>query len=468
MAIPNITEESIIQALAYIDENGVPDKNKSTKYELVAENGKKYPPKYVIAVADHIANGTEIVTDGYNAVEAKNYLSNKGFYVEMRQDRFELVITANNVTSTDGRFSMDNIGLGDGYKPLATYYKRASGEVVYRNRNKHERKIANQTMPRLACQVFENQLASLSAAEKENFPTCRYSLAGEIYRGIFPSVAEFRKRRNTIEYMTYTCEDGSLFVIYCWNIFSTILFVQECLTRFGATGDSFVLTYCEKEEKEKEVEEASMAALADEQFAQRAESYSNPYSRMLLESKNIIFRGAPGTGKSYLAKEIAADIVSGGTEHEYTKLSAEQKQQIEFVQFHPSYDYSDFVEGLRPKKNLDGSMGFELRDGVFKSFVDRARRNCENAKKSKEALQKESVAKKAIAAFFSDIEFGSTKFQTVTGNEFFITDVDDVNIQISIPGNAAANTLNICISEIQQMLESGEQFEKVKDLTQFF
>ena len=87
------------------------------------------------------------------------------------------------------------------------------------------------------------------------------------------------------------------------------------------------------------------------------ENYKNPYSKLLLESKNIVFRGAPGTGKSYLAKQIAADIISDGYTEQYTELTDEQKQQIEFVQFHPSYDYSDFVEGLRPKMNEDGSIG---------------------------------------------------------------------------------------------------------------
>lgn len=100
--------------------------------------------------------------------------------------------------------------------------------------------------------------------------------------------------------------------------------------------------------------------------------YQNKYSAKLLESKNIIFRGAPGTGKSYLAKEIASDIVSNGVTQDYKKLSDKQRQQIEFVQFHPSYDYTDFVEGLRPKTNDDGTMGFELQDGVFKQFVAKA------------------------------------------------------------------------------------------------
>ena len=57
MAIPNINQNDILEALKYIDENGVPLHNQRTRYELVREDGKKYPPKYVIAVADHLANG---------------------------------------------------------------------------------------------------------------------------------------------------------------------------------------------------------------------------------------------------------------------------------------------------------------------------------------------------------------------------------------------------------------------------
>ena len=68
---------------------------------------------------------------------------------------------------------------------------------------------------------------------------------------------------------------------------------------------------------------------------------------------------------------------------------------MEFVQFHPSYDYSDFLEGLRPTINDDGTMGFELQDGIFKKFVARARKNYEDSQKAKELLEKEfSVHKK--------------------------------------------------------------------------
>ena len=60
MAIPKLKKQDVIDALKYIDENGVPEHNTSVKYVLVSEDGKKYPPKYVVAVADHLANSTDI------------------------------------------------------------------------------------------------------------------------------------------------------------------------------------------------------------------------------------------------------------------------------------------------------------------------------------------------------------------------------------------------------------------------
>lgn len=210
MAIPKIKSKDIIDALKYIDENGVPFHNQSTKYELVMENGAKYPPKYVIAVADHLANNTDISVDGFNAVEAKNFLQGHGFDIQMKQEKFELTITADSVTSTDKRFTMSNLSLGDNYKPLETYFKRADGKIIKRSYSKGERRNSNQTMPRIACQIFEKQISGLSVEEKEDFPICKYNADSEIICGIYSSVDEFKKHRNTIEYLTYAYDNGRM------------------------------------------------------------------------------------------------------------------------------------------------------------------------------------------------------------------------------------------------------------------
>lgn len=465
MAIPKLKKQNIIDALKFIDEKGIPNHNASVKYALVSGAGKKYPPKYVVAVADHLANGTDISTTGFNAVEAKNYLEGQGFAIETKQqEKFELTITAESVESTDECFTMDNLSLGDNYKPLDAYFQRANGDIIRRAYNKGERRNTNQTLPRIACQVFEKQLATLSVEDKENFPVCKYNPDSDVIRGIYTSVDEFKKHRNTIEYLTYSYDNGRQFVIYSWNIFSTIIFVQECLKRFGEPGDQFVLVYREKDEKETATAEPTYQINLD----QKAKEYRNEFSSMLIKSKNLIFRGAPGTGKTYLAKEIAADIISNGYEDKYDCLTDEQKKQVEFVQFHPSYDYSDFVEGLRPKINDDGTMGFELQDGIFKKFVARARKNYEDSQKSRETVEKEVTVQESMTEFFSGVEFGVDTFKTINGNEFTITGVDDGHIHISIPGNASVNRLALSLDEVRKMLESEQKFEKIKDITSFF
>ena len=465
MAIPKFSEEYIKKAIQFIDENGVPDQNKSTKYELVTEDGKKYPPKYVIAVAAKLATGKDIKFDDYNAVEAKGYFETRGYMIDTKQEKFELTIAADSVISTDERFTMDNLDLGDNYKPIDAFFMKNGTDVIHRKRNKSEAKISNQTLPRLACQIFESQIASLSDEDKKQFPVCQYSPDREMIKGIFASEAEFKKYKNSMENSTYKRENGPQFVIYSWNVFSTIIFVRECLKRFGEQGDKFVLVYREKTEQELNQNKAEKVVVDD--VTKTTEESKNPYSKILLESKNIIFRGAPGTGKSYLAKEIAADIISNGYTNRYDDLTLEQKLQVEFVQFHPSYDYSDFVEGLRPKMNDDGSMGFELQDGIFKRFVYRARKNYEDSLKSKETVEQEMSILEAMNEFFAEKVGSEEPLKTTNGSEFFITGVDDRRIDISIPKNDSVNAIRISIDEIKRLLEADTTFEKNSDITRF-
>lgn len=381
------------------------------------------------------------------------------------KEKFILTITANTVTSTDSRFDINNLSLGDYYQTLDVKFENSNGEIITRNYNKGERKNSNQTLPRLAFQIFEKEIVNLSAEEKEMFPVCKYNPDSELKHGIYSSVESFRRYRNSIEHMQYSYGDGRLFVIYCWNLFSTILFVQECLKRFGQEGDKFILTYRDKNriENEKNKTESNI----QEELDRPIKEYRNPYSRMLIESKNIIFRGAPGTGKTYLAKQIAADIISDGYYDSYELLSEEEKEQIEFVQFHPSYDYSDFVEGLRPRIN-DGVMHFELQDGIFKKFVAKASANYENSQKAPEVIAKEIEIQEDITSFLDDVEFGIDQFQTMKGSTFYISSIDEKYIYITIPENNIVNKLSINIAEIKKMLESGQDFKKVKDISIFF
>lgn len=332
-----------------------------------------------------------------------------------KNTEFELTITANNVISTDTNFSMNNLYVGTNFKAIRSYFVSADGKTIERDFTKGERKHSNQTLPRIAFQIYEKDIIALSEEEKAQFPVCRYTLTSQLIRGIFSSVQEYTAQRKTLEYLKYYYGDNKMFVIYSWSLFSTIIFVQECLNRFGKLGDAFKLIYRRKTETETNDKDEELLDLTED--IQDKDSYLQKYADLLFQSKNIIFRGAPGTGKTYLAREIATYIASDGDCRDYEKLSDEQKKQIEFVQFHPNYDYADFVEGIRPKVNDDGSMGFELQDGIFKIFVDRARKNFENSNKTKDVLKKEYSVQKAMEDFFTSIDDNEQKvFETVTGN----------------------------------------------------
>ncbi|MCO0832376.1 hypothetical protein NFX39_04625 [Fructobacillus sp. W13] len=107
--------------------------------------------------------------------------------VNQKEQEFELVITADNITSTDKEFTMNNLRLGDCYRAEDIVFINKDGEKIGRDREKGEHRSSNQKVPRLACQIFEKQLQALSDKEKEDFPVCRYSLTSEVIRGIFPS-----------------------------------------------------------------------------------------------------------------------------------------------------------------------------------------------------------------------------------------------------------------------------------------
>ena len=118
----------------------------------------------------------------------------------------------------------------------------------------------------------------------------------------------------------------------------------------------------DKEIKEKSIPEFSLAAWNNTKQIQGdtkmpEQNNISQYINLLKENRNLILHGAPGTGKTFLAKKIAEGM----------------NAKIGFCQFHPSYDYTDFVEGLRPVKTDDASgIGFERKDGVFKEFCKKA------------------------------------------------------------------------------------------------
>ena len=119
--------------------------------------------------------------------------------------------------------------------------------------------------------------------------------------------------------------------------------------------------------------------------------------------KNVIFYGPPGTGKTYTTAKRAVEICKTESEKELTDYSEimkkynelKKKNRIEFITFHQSYGYEEFIEGIKPivlneddesedesennqesKTNIkiENDIKYDVVDGVFKKFCDNARK----------------------------------------------------------------------------------------------
>jgi 5-methylcytosine-specific restriction protein B len=90
-----------------------------------------------------------------------------------------------------------------------------------------------------------------------------------------------------------------------------------------------------------------------------AEAQFDEMLAALREKKNLVLQGAPGVGKTYVAKRLA-----------YALIGSNDPQRIEMIQFHQSYSYEDFIQGFRPTAKGH----FDLKYGIFHQFCRRAQR----------------------------------------------------------------------------------------------
>jgi hypothetical protein len=173
---------------------------------------------------------------------------------------------------------------------------------------------------------------------------------------------------------------------------------------------------------------------------------------LLKANRNVVLTGAPGTGKTYMAKAIAAEMDA------VTK----------FVQFHPSYDYTDFVEGLRPVDKGNGQIGFERKDGVFKAFCSEAIKNLEDSAKTVEALGKELSWQERLQQFVEDAIDNNSTYKTTNGSEFTIISMNDHTITVKNEHNEKTSEIVVNADEILTLLKNETTLNNVRDIKKTF
>lgn len=169
---------------------------------------------------------------------------------------------------------------------------------------------------------------------------------------------------------------------------------------------------------------------------------------LLLQKKNIILQGAPGVGKTYATASVALSIIDENFADfdDHKKVMAEYKKyvdcgQIQFVTFHQSYDYEDFVEGIKPETK-NGQISYSIEPGIFKRICEVATKEYnrfkEETRKSEETSHKnESNFDEVYNKFREDIkeytEENPFKLKTKTGIDFGIIN-NEMNGFIFFPG----------------------------------
>lgn len=146
-------------------------------------------------------------------------------------------------------------------------------------------------------------------------------------------------------------------------------------------------------------------------------------------SLNTILYGPPGTGKTYNVIKEAITIITGKEpkdneiKDKYKELK--EKGQIEFITFHQSYSYEDFIEGYKPDDN-DGELFYTVKDGILKNISKKAEKNYN--------LSKNIKIRSEFNAAFNEL-FGNTDFENggileipMKTSSFKIYDINETTI----------------------------------------
>ncbi len=175
------------------------------------------------------------------------------------------------------------------------------------------------------------------------------------------------------------------------------------------------------------------------------------YIQLLEANKNLILTGAPGTGKTYLAKAIAEAM----------------RAKYEFVQFHPSYDYTDFVEGLRPTPpDKNGNIGFKRLDGVFKEFC----KGAINKADIRKFEDNDELFEKCFYELIEDIKSKRMEYiplKTGSSQKLSVTSNNTIKWQKSIDEDASANAVSLNrLIKLYAVFKTVYEVESMKNIDQ--
>ncbi len=184
---------------------------------------------------------------------------------------------------------------------------------------------------------------------------------------------------------------------------------------------------------------------------------------------NQILYGPPGTGKTYNTVTKALEIIDGTvpSDRKEAKDKFEEYRksgQIEFVTFHQSYGYEEFVEGIRADLKSE-EIAYKLERGIFQKLSNKAKENFENSKKTIQQLAQEKTQKQKLEIFLNDSFENETEFSKTKGGKFKIKELmQDKIILFTEDSNYSDKTVVLKIDEFLEILKSDSKFKSSKQM----
>jgi hypothetical protein len=197
-------------------------------------------------------------------------------------------------------------------------------------------------------------------------------------------------------------------------------------------------------------------------------------SMLIKHPLNTILYGPPGTGKTYNTINKALAIIENKSEVELEKEERDEltkrfneykeKGQIEFITFHQSYGYEEFVEGIKADTE-NGNIDYHIEPGIFKKLSKKAERNLKDSKKDIKVLEKEVSLSEKINEFLSDSLENETEFKKTQKGVFRIEKFTDDKIIVETKdSNFSNNKLTLSIEDFEKIISFKENFKSSKEL----
>lgn len=361
MVFSNLTEENINQAIQFIEKNKVPPGYKSKTADLVVD-GKPYPPKYVLVVAQKIADGSVIDVKDFHTKDAVSFLQEKGYNIVKREKEPEMsdeekfkCLLEYFVAHLEYKQSgiQNTIGYQKYIQPLEGHFvKVGNGDKDWGLQKQIEKWNSYSNGRRITITI--NGRSGIRFAGKTSY------LNWEDTWNNVRAQWDAGNKRITGFYLTNTSEKtqvGENFPYDKLGLYDN--------SNPNETLKKFFHQFCNLLEGEKKM---------------------NKEKEIILKKKNLILQGAPGTGKTYETAALALQILNEDESvfENRAKIMELYRKRVEegriaFVTFHQTMDYESFVEGLKAiplkdehEKNI-GGVTYEPRPGIFKTICDSAR-----------------------------------------------------------------------------------------------